>query len=1733
MKTRLVCIIAAAPMLLCAAPREIGTHVPPPSTRGFTVESIRESGERGGMLLPVGTGFTMGYNQAMGEAMELWNQHEWQPAVEAFRAIYQNTPQSPWAAEAELHEACFLKFNCRYDEADERFLSVLAKNPASSDIRNKVLRYLPHLYAQTGRYHAALALLAEMEKLPLGWQEKQYVENYRRIFWAAARKENADRLCGTKALALALAAQNDLGENFRNVSMDAVYGRHGWAKKKAPHPEGFSLQDLAELGHGQPAQLDIEALRAAVRPGHPVLVHLKASGEPMCFSVFKKPGARQELPPSGHFVVVEKIAGAYVDLLDPDSARVRWPLAHFLYRWSGAALEVPGQPRLPGRPLSAEAARSLRGGCCGSPPPDPSNECGGDSSASGGTSSGNSSGGGRGIGGGSGGPLGGGEGCPSCGGGGDCPCQRESEGQGSPTYRFGLASANLSLKDIPLWTTNAKGPRMALQLIYSRVATQRMATNGGAEYYAFGNKWHCNFFSHLTENPGYGVDVVLPGGRVQQFLPDGADGFVPADVWNQNLLTRVNGQFILEFKETGSKWYFSTLTQNEQRLERMEDKYGNALTLSYDSSSGRLQSVGDAAGRSFQFSYDTNARVTNVVDSIGRNASFTYSNGDLVSLRDMGGLTTTIQYNENHWPTNIVYPSTSAIKLTYENGTQIGGFYADYPNADPVLSNPAVRIRAIDSLNQTNEYFYHAFWSSGPFTLKDRAGNNWLMASEGNPNSSLGQRIIYRGVNAYILTVDEDRSHQWSYDKLDASGNTVEADMATGAGDYVTCGGASAHRRCDVGRMNLFDARHNLLSSTLLTNCTISYPEPGVYTYSGYVVGTWTNWYDSRDNVIWTRNPLNQVTLYCYNDKDNLTAITNALNQVTRMTYDQNGNLTNMVDALLRTNRWFFNHNGLETNAIHPDGFRITKGYDSAGRLSATTNHGSGLYLQYYHDNLDRLRDVVFPDGTSNHSEYSCCGLDWTRDRLNRVTVFDRDALGRTTSVTDPQNRVTEFRYNGADQITNLITWVNNRQRVKRFDYTSTNGSSRLTKVTTPMGKTTRYDYRFRGELEWREDGNGNVTRYEHDPLERLTSVTDDAGVRLLSMEYDVLNNVTYVSNAHSIFQYTYDSLNRATQAVCILTNIPGFSTVKYRIDSTFDPVGNVTNRLITGLQGFTGTIQTRYLFDVMNRLTNVVQLTNGVATANAWYVYDSAGRLWKKGYGNGDVAWHNYDSESRLLSLGITNNTSLVACFNYLWDVGGNILAITNNTTNVTLYGYDRAGQLTNEISFTNGLAGFVTNSWQYDEAGNWLNPDLSGLGTKWVYNADNELMARTASSDSTWTTTVTGEVQPGDGSNKWYNTTAYCRGISARVSTNDGTFSLPGVGLYPGANELQVTVTDVSGNTSQQTRTVTRNTSSCLEIFGYDGNGNLTNWVNGSQNWAYEWDWADRLTKVSSNGVVMLENWYDASSRRIARNERIGGSMVGYLSIYDGWDIVALVNTSGAIHESYTRGVSIAGDIGGLVSVTRHPFNTQYYVHNNHRGDVIHVRSGPTTTTTYRYSAFGQLVETTGPNYCRFKFSSKELNASCGLYYYGYRFYAPQWQRWMNRDRINESGDLNLYRFCANAPSIQVDSRGLAVAGGIATLVRLGATALMKKCDNCSTRERCETCCAALFLVGNAALQGLLVGDAGEVLALVEVPPLAVADAVISTAVFLWNTYNLSSAYHDCAMSCKTLPPKASEAK
>ncbi|MEA1763062.1 RHS repeat-associated core domain-containing protein [Pseudomonas syringae pv. tomato] len=58
--------------------------------------------------------------------------------------------------------------------------------------------------------------------------------------------------------------------------------------------------------------------------------------------------------------------------------------------------------------------------------------------------------------------------------------------------------------------------------------------------------------------------------------------------------------------------------------------------------------------------------------------------------------------------------------------------------------------------------------------------------------------------------------------------------------------------------------------------------------------------------------------------------------------------------------------------------------------------------------------------------------------------------------------------------------------------------------------------------------------------------------------------------------------------------------------------------------------------------------------------------------------------------------------------------------------------------------------------------------------------------------------------------------------------------------------------------------------------------------------------------------------------------------------------------------------------------------------------------------------------------RYSGKERDAS-GLYYYGFRYYAPWLQRWINPDPAGDVDGLNLYRFVGNAPVLMVDNTGL----------------------------------------------------------------------------------------------------------
>jgi RHS repeat-associated protein len=95
------------------------------------------------------------------------------------------------------------------------------------------------------------------------------------------------------------------------------------------------------------------------------------------------------------------------------------------------------------------------------------------------------------------------------------------------------------------------------------------------------------------------------------------------------------------------------------------------------------------------------------------------------------------------------------------------------------------------------------------------------------------------------------------------------------------------------------------------------------------------------------------------------------------------------------------------------------------------------------------------------------------------------------------------------------------------------------------------------------------------------------------------------------------------------------------------------------------------------------------------------------------------------------------------------------------------------------------------------------------------------------------------------------------------------------------------------------------------------------------------------------------------------------------------------------------------------------------------------------YRYDPFGNLFSATGPLAAAnlYRFSSKEMHFYSGMYYYGYRFYEPSLQRWINRDPIQDLGfvistgrlavrgasDRNAFLFVRNKVPNALDAFGL----------------------------------------------------------------------------------------------------------
>jgi RHS repeat-associated protein len=181
------------------------------------------------------------------------------------------------------------------------------------------------------------------------------------------------------------------------------------------------------------------------------------------------------------------------------------------------------------------------------------------------------------------------------------------------------------------------------------------------------------------------------------------------------------------------------------------------------------------------------------------------------------------------------------------------------------------------------------------------------------------------------------------------------------------------------------------------------------------------------------------------------------------------------------------------------------------------------------------------------------------------------------------------------------------------------------------------------------------------------------------------------------------------------------------------------------------------------------------------------------------------------------------------------------------------------------------------------------------------------------------------------------------------------------------------------------------------------MVKWVGEqSETTAYEYDYENRMTKVTLPNATTNEFVYDGDKRRVS-SKNAAGTMIKFL--YDGLNNLKDYAADGegeTVLASYTQGIGI----DKLISRTD-ASGIRYY-HGDALGSTRLMTDGDEdTVATYVYDAWGKVTDHTGESTNKFKFTAREFEDEIGLQYNCARFYDPETGRFITQDPLTKGPD------------------------------------------------------------------------------------------------------------------------------
>lgn len=353
------------------------------------------------------------------------------------------------------------------------------------------------------------------------------------------------------------------------------------------------------------------------------------------------------------------------------------------------------------------------------------------------------------------------------------------------------------------------------------------------------------------------------------------------------------------------------------------------------------------------------------------------------------------------------------------------------------------------------------------------------------------------------------------------------------------------------------------------------------------------------------------------------------------------------------------------------------------------------------------------------------------------------------------------------------------------------------------------------------------------------------------------------------------------------------------------------------------------------------------------------------------------------------------------------------------------------------------MQNEYEYDDIGNRISASWGGD------TAGNNLRTENYSANSL--NQYTGRTNPGYlhvlGEAKTNATVT----VNFKSTFRSGTFFQSEL-AFNNAQALHASITNIAVlQDSPNPDIVSTNNGAklippAIEVFHYDLDGNMTS----DGLWTNTWNGENRLVSMetsaaaTSGGVPKrkLEFAYDPMGRRIQKtiyswDTDHWDEDESHLFAYDGWSLLLDIDGNKAPKQTTVWGMDLsgseqgAGGVGGLLFWSDTGTGTSHFAASDANGNVVGLSdsASATASATYEYDAFGKVLVMKG-DFCDlfgWRFSSKYQDEVNGMLYFGFRFFNPDFGRWINRDPLEETGGNNIFSFVANKSPNNYEVLGL----------------------------------------------------------------------------------------------------------